>query len=203
MDCNEYVSAITGFKYHFYISAQVCKWIWAKELAAYTIGINIWLFTSFFIDGYSNAGNALAGKFLGANDNKNLNRLGWKLMFINLRIAIGLSIIYFVSYPFMSQIFNSDPEVQQIFNSFYWLVILAIPINSIAYSFDGVFKGLGEAKFLRNILLVGTFIIFIPVLLLMDYLKLDLFSIWIAFVAWMLWRAISLVVKFYKLVNDK
>ncbi|MDG2227882.1 MAG: MATE family efflux transporter [Flavobacteriales bacterium] len=174
-----------------------------KHLAAYTIGINIWLFTSFFIDGYSNAGNALAGKFLGANDNKNLNRLGWKLMFINLKIAIGLSIVYFASYPFMSQIFNSDPEVQQIFNSFYWLVILAIPINSIAYSFDGVFKGLGEAKFLRNILIVGTFIIFIPVLLLMNHLKLDLFSIWIAFVAWMLWRAISLVVKFSKLVNDK
>ena len=187
----------------FIISNRFANSYGNNSLAAYTIGLNIWLFTSFFIDGYSNAGNALAGKFLGANDNKNLNRLGWKLMFINLRIAIGLSIIYFVSYPFMSQIFNSDPEVQQIFNSFYWLVILAIPINSIAYSFDGVFKGLGEAKFLRNILLVGTFIIFIPVLLLMDYLKLDLFSIWIAFVAWMLWRAISLVVKFYKLVNDK
>ncbi len=187
----------------FILALRYASGYGAKELAAYTIGINIWLFTSFFIDGYSNAGNALAGKFLGAKDNKNLNRLGWKLMFINLRIAIGLSIIYFASYPFMSQIFNSDPEVQQIFNRFYWLVILATPINSIAYSFDGVFKGLGEAKFLRNILLVGTFIIFIPVLLLMDYLQLDLFSIWIAFVAWMLWRAMSLVVKFSKLVNDK
>lgn len=101
----------------------------------------------------------------------------------------------------MSQIFNSDPEVQQIFNSFYWLVILAIPINSIAYSFDGVFKGLGEAKFLRNMLIIGTFIIFIPVLLVMDYLQFDLFSIWIAFVAWMLWRAISLVAKFSKRVK--
>jgi len=173
-----------------------------KELAAYTIGINIWLFTSFFIDGYSNAGNALAGKFLGAEDNKNLNRLGWKLLFINLKIAIGLSIIYFASYPIMAGIFNSDPEVQNIFNGFYWLVILVIPINSIAYSFDGVFKGLGEAKFLRNILIIGTFLIFIPVLLLMDYLEFDLFSIWIAFVAWMLWRAISLVFKFSRLVNN-
>ena len=34
-----------------------------EELAAYTIGYNIWIFTSFFIDGYSNAGNALAGNF--------------------------------------------------------------------------------------------------------------------------------------------
>lgn len=174
-----------------------------KELAAYTIGINIWLFTSFFIDGYSNAGNAMAGKFLGEQDNQKLSWLGWKLMRINLRIAIGLGVIYFASYPFMAEVFNPDKEVQQIFNGFYWLVILAIPINSIAYSFDGVFKGLGEAKFLRNVLIIGTFGIFIPALLLTDYLGWELFSIWTAFVAWMLWRAISLVIKFSKMVNHQ
>ena len=102
----------------FILALRYASGYGAKELAAYTIGINIWLFTSFFIDGYSNAGNALAGKFLGANDNKNLNRLGWKLMFINLKIAIGLSIIYFVSYPFMSQIFNSDSRSSANFQSF-------------------------------------------------------------------------------------
>ena len=57
------------------------------ELAAYTIGYNIWIFSSFFIDGYSNAGNALAGKYLGANDKDTLRLLGRKLMRINLIIA--------------------------------------------------------------------------------------------------------------------
>ena len=172
-----------------------------KELAAYTIGINLWLFCSFFIDGYSNAGNAMAGKFLGENDNQKLKWLGWKLMRINLKIAVVLSLLFFASYPIMAKLFNPDAEVQQIFNGFYWLVILAIPINSIAYSFDGVFKGLGEAKFLRNILIIGTFIIFIPIIMFTDYLGLGLFSIWVAFITWMLWRALSLVVRFSKMVK--
>ena len=47
-----------------------------EELAAYTIGYNIWIFTSFFIDGYSNAGNALAGKFLGEKSSNKLQYLG-------------------------------------------------------------------------------------------------------------------------------
>jgi putative MATE family efflux protein len=54
------------------------------QLTAYTIGYNIWIFSSFFIDGFSNAGNALAGKYLGANDTTNLSLLGDKLLKINL-----------------------------------------------------------------------------------------------------------------------
>lgn len=172
-----------------------------NELAAYAIGINIWLFSSFFIDGYSNAGNAIAGKLLGEKDYEKLNWLGWKLMRINIKIAIGLSIFYMVCYPFMAYLFNEDPEVQRIFNGFFWIIILSQPINSIAFSFDGIFKGLGEAKFLRNVLLYGTFLIFIPILVFADSIGFDIYSIWMAFVAWMLWRAISLVLRFKKTIN--
>ena len=37
-----------------------------NELAAYGIGIQLWLFGAFFIDGYSSAGNILSGRLLGA-----------------------------------------------------------------------------------------------------------------------------------------
>ena len=37
-------------------------------IAAQSILMNIWLFFSFFIDGYANAGNAIGGKLLGAKD---------------------------------------------------------------------------------------------------------------------------------------
>ncbi len=48
-------------------------------IAAYSFGIQIWLFSSFFIDGYSNAGNAIAGKLLGKKDIVKLKLLGSKL----------------------------------------------------------------------------------------------------------------------------
>ncbi len=173
------------------------------QLTAYSIGINIWLFSSYFIDGYSNAGNAIAGKLLGKKDNQQLRWLGWKLMKINVRIAIALGIVYTLSYPVMGAFFNEDPEVQRVFNTFFWMVILSQPINSIAYSFDGIFKGLGEAAFLRNVLLIGTFLIFTPVVYIMDSVGLGIHSVWIAFMAWMLWRASSLVVRFNHLTKQK
>ena len=52
-------------------------------LSTYAVGINIWLFSSFFIDGYSNAGNAIAGKLLGQRDVANLAYLGNYLLKIN------------------------------------------------------------------------------------------------------------------------
>jgi len=62
--------------------------------------------------------------------------------------------------------------------------------------FDGIFKGLGEAKYLRNVLLVATFLGFTPALLLADHFGLKLYAIWIAFFVWMLIRSSALVIYF-------
>ena len=70
------------------------------------------------------------------------------------------------------------------------------PINAIAFMFDGIFKGLGEAKYLRNVLLVATFLGFTPTLLIADYFGLKLYAIWLGFLVWMLIRSSTLVIKF-------
>ncbi|MEP4002433.1 MAG: hypothetical protein ABJM12_18640, partial [Ekhidna sp.] len=76
------------------------------------------------------------------------------------------------------------------------IIILGLPINSVAFVLDGVFKGLGEMKYLRNTLLVATFLGFIPVLFLGKYLNWGLTGIWLAFTIWMLVRGGALVWKF-------
>ena len=167
-----------------------------EELAAYTIGYNIWIFTSFFIDGYSNAGNALAGKFLGENSSDKLQYLGKKLMWINIRISFLLMIIYTMSYAYVGNIFNSDETVLNHFNYTFWVIIIAQPFNSIAFTFDGIFKGMGRAKELRNTLIQATFLIFIPTLYLSNLINESLLSIWISLSLWMVYRGGSLLYKF-------
>ena len=167
-----------------------------EELAAYTIGYNIWIFTSFFIDGYSNAGNALAGKFLGENSSDKLQYLGKKLMWINIRISFLLMIIYTMSYAYVGNIFNSDETVLNHFNYTFWVIIIAQPFNSIAFTFDGIFKGMGRAKELRNTLIQAAFLIFIPTLYLSNLINESLLSIWISLSLWMVYRGGSLLYKF-------
>jgi putative MATE family efflux protein len=169
------------------------------QLAAYTIAYNIWIFSSFFIDGFSNAGNALAGKYLGANDKKTLKVLGYKLLKINIFISLILSIFYTISYPFIGELFNDDIIVLSYFNATFWLIIISQPFNSIAFTFDGIFKGLGKAVLLRNTLLIGTLFIFIPSLLILDYIGLGLSAIWVSMIAWMIFRGGVLLWKFSKL----
>ena len=173
------------------------------QLTAYTIGYNIWIFSSFFIDGFSNAGNALAGKYLGENDPKKLKILGQKLLKTNLLISFLLATVYLISYPIIGELFNNNNEVLFLFKSTFWIVIIAQPFNSIAFTFDGIFKGLGEALYLRNTLIIGSVFIFIPILVILDNLDYQLSAIWIAMTGWMVFRGGSLYWKFKKIVTNK
>jgi Na+-driven multidrug efflux pump len=59
-----------------------------------------------------------------------------------------------------------------------------------------MFKGLGEMKFLRNVLLFTSFGIFVPLVLLNDFLNGGLTGIWVAFGCWMVARGVALIWKF-------
>ncbi|TRO67439.1 MATE family efflux transporter [Christiangramia sabulilitoris] len=165
-------------------------------IAAQSILMNIWLFFSFFIDGYANAGNAIGGKLLGALDYKNLWELSKKISKYAVLIALILMAVCALFYEQIGLLFNKEASVLALFSSVFWIVLLMQPVNAIAFMFDGIFKGLGEAKYLRNVLLAATFLGFTPVLLISDYFGLQLYGIWIAFFVWMLIRSTTLVIYF-------
>ncbi|MGY5846052.1 MATE family efflux transporter [Salegentibacter sp. HM20] len=165
-------------------------------IAAQSILMNIWLFFSFFIDGYANAGNAIGGKLLGARDYKSLWELSKRISKYSILIALILMFLCGIFYNHIGLIFNKEAAVLALFSSVFWIVLLMQPVNAIAFMFDGIFKGLGEAKYLRNLLLVATFLGFTPTLLISDYLGLQLYGIWIAFFVWMLIRSSALVIQF-------
>lgn len=168
------------------------------HIAAHTIAMNIWLFSAFFIDGYANAGNALSGRLLGEGNPKTIWRLGEDLARISTLISLALAGLYGLGYFYTARIFTEDPEVVRLFNAIYWLVIVTQPINAIAFSFDGIFKGLGHTAFLRNLLFWGTLLVFLPALYLGDALGLQLHAVWLAFLLWMVVRAAAPVLRFRK-----
>jgi len=185
-----------ALNYAIYLANKFATGYGNEYIAAQTIAMNIWLFSSFFIDGYANAGNAISGKLLGAKEYGKLWGLGKDLSKYSMFVAFVLGGVYALFYYSIGRVFISDETVLNIFYSIFWMVIAMQPINALAFTFDGVFKGLGEAKYLRNVLLVATFIGFAPTIYLADYFGLKLHGIWIAFAIWMLIRSLSLIVKF-------
>jgi Na+-driven multidrug efflux pump len=167
-----------------------------EVIAAHTIAANIWLFSAFFIDGYGAAGNVLSGRLLGAKDYKSLWVLTRRICSYNLFVCLFLMLLATLLYSFLGRLFSNETGVLQAFYSVFFIVILMQPLNALAFTLDSIFKGLGEMAYLRNTLLISTFIGFVPVLFIGRYLGWGLKGIWVAFVVWMICRAFILVIKY-------
>ncbi|MDE3743208.1 MATE family efflux transporter [Maribacter polysaccharolyticus] len=167
-----------------------------KYIGAHTIAINLWLFSAFFIDGYAAAGNIMGGRLLGAKDYHGLWLLAKRIMVYGGLVSLALMLVGFVFYKPIGHIFSNETAVLQTFYSIFFIIILGLPMNTVAFVFDGVFKGLGEMKYLRNVLLAATFLGFVPMLFLSKYAHWGLYGIWIALTVWMVIRGGALVWKF-------
>ena len=165
-------------------------------IAAYTIAINLWFLGAFVIDGYASAGNILSGKLLGGKEYKTLIKLSNKLIKYGIILGLIMAVIGALVYIPIGKLFTQDPNVLSEFYDVFWIVLIMQPLCALAFIFDGIFKGLGKMKTLRNILLLSTFIIFIPILFLLDYLNLKLHAIFIAMTFWIIARGFPLIIKF-------
>ena len=172
-------------------------------IAAYTIAINLWFLVAFIIDGYSSAGTILSGKLYGEKSYGVLMKFGNDLTKIGIKIGVIMCIIGFIFYYPLGRIFNNDPVVLQEFYNVFWIVLAMLPLCSIAFIFDGLYKGLGWMKDLRNVLLFSTFIVFVPFVILFDHYQLGLHGIFYAFTLWILARSIPLIIKFRKTFNKR
>ena len=167
-------------------------------IAAYTIAINLWFLGAFIIDGYSSAGTILSGKFFGEKSYNKLIELSYKLSLIGIFLGISIFAIGMMFYSYSGIIFTKEQIVLVEFYNVFWIVLIMQPLCAIAFIFDGIFKGLGWMKKLRNVLLFSTFIVFIPTLLITDSYGYKLEGIFSAFTLWIIARGVPLIIKFYK-----
>lgn len=167
-------------------------------IAAYTIAINLWFLGAFLIDGYASAGNILSGKFFGAKDFKNLFELSNRLIKYGVIVGIVIGLIGTAFYYPIGNLFTNDEKVLTEFYKIFWIILAMQPLCALAFIFDGVFKGLGKMKYLRNVLLFSTLLVFIPVIFWTDALDYKLYGIFIAFTLWIIARGLPLIIKFRK-----
>lgn len=180
------------------LSTREAAGLGEEYAAAYTIAINIWLFTAFFLDGYGAAGNILGGKILGEKNYSTLWQLTKKVTRYNILVALILTIMGIVFYDYLGIVFNKDPKVLALFASMFFMVLICLPFSAIAFTLDAIFKGLGEMAYLRNVLLASTFLGFLPVLYLSNYMGWGLIGIWAALIVWVAWRGTALIIKYYR-----
>ena len=182
----------------YYLGNRYATGYGTSYIGAHSIAMQIWLFSAFFIDGYAAAGSVLVGRLNGERNWRELYHVSWQVVRMSVTIGAVLAVIYLIAYAHIGTLFTQDPVVLSLLGGVFWMVVITQPINAVAFAFDGIYKGLGNGKILRNVLLASTFIVFVPVAWGMDALGWKLHAVWAAFLAWMLLRGILLALHFEK-----
>ncbi len=182
----------------YYLGARYAAGYGLLQSAAHSIAMNIWLFSAFFIDGYAAAGSVLVGRFNGERNWAALYRVSWQVVRRSVLIGAILSAIYGIGYMWIGSLFTKATDTLVLFNAVFWLVIITQPINAVAFAFDGIYKGVGDGKSLRNVLIIATFGVFLPVAWALDAFGWELHAVWTAFLLWMFTRGFMLSLAFEK-----
>jgi len=181
-----------------YFAARFATGYGNAYIAAYTIAINLWFFAAFAVDGYASAGNILSGKLFGAKNYHLLLQLSNRLIKYALIVGVIMGGIGALLYRPIGYTFTNDTEVLVQFYDIFWIVLLMQPFCALAFVFDGIFKGLGKMKDLRDILLLATLFVFLPAIFIFDYYEWKLHGVFTAYTLWMIARGIPLIIKFRK-----
>ncbi|MBL7957637.1 MAG: MATE family efflux transporter [Flavobacteriales bacterium] len=182
----------------YYLGNRFATGYSTAHIGAHSIAMQLWLFSAFFIDGYAAAGSVLVGRLNGERNWRDLHRVSWQVVRMSVVIGAALAAIYGIGYTRIGPLFTSDARVLALLSGVLWMVIITQPINAVAFAFDGVYKGLGNGKILRNVLLASTFLVFVPVAWGTDALGWELTAVWSAFLAWMAVRGLLLALHFEK-----
>ncbi len=110
-------------------------------LAASSILMQLLMFFSYFTDGFAYAGEALAGRFIGARDGAMLRQsvryvFGWSMV-----LAVFFAVLYAVAGSPVIRLLTSDETVVQACRQFLPWLLLMPPLGCAAFTWDGIFLG--------------------------------------------------------------
>lgn len=115
-------------------------------LAANAILMQLFLFFSYFSDGFAYAGEALAGRYVGARDKNNFEIMMRELFKWGTGIALIFAAIYFFAGHAIIGLLT-DREIIVDTAGQYILWIVAVPVCGIAaFIYDGIFVGLTATR---------------------------------------------------------
>lgn len=157
-------------------------------LAVNTLLLQLFILFSYFMDGFAYAGEALIGRYTGAQNIELLRKSIRLLIIWGIYISIPFTIAYALFLTPILSLFTESSEVLSAALNFRWWVT-AVPIMSfLAFIYDGILVGATQSSTMRNAMFAATAVFFIT------YYSLETIAgnnaLWIAFLSYMLLRGV-------------
>ena len=179
---------------YFFITAQSAR-LGGLVLAANAILMNLQNLLSFGLDGLAHAAEALVGKAVGSANRVAIKRSVTLTLRWSLYAACAYSIAFFLAGPALIRLLTDLPDVRETTLKYLPWLILSPLVAVWSFLYDGVFVGATRAREMRDIMLLSTFLVFVPAWYALQFL--DNHGLWLAFMLFLASRGIGMHI-FYR-----
>jgi MATE family multidrug resistance protein len=170
-------------------------------LAVNTLLMHFFTFFSYIMDGFAYSGEALAGKYIGANNRPALQQMVRQLFIWGIGLALASTLIYGIGgETFLGLITNEQNVIASSSTYFYW--VLAIPLAGFAaFLYDGIFIGATATNLMLRAMAIASaafFGIYFGCKGLMGN-----HALWLAFITYLLLRGVMQGVYYHRVIQSK
>ena len=160
----------------------------AVVLSVNTVMLQLFLFFSYFMDGFAYAGEALGGRFFGARNDSAFHETVRRLFGWALIVTTAFTLLYIVASMDIVRLLTDEPQVRDVARDYIWWIWLVPAAGAAAFIWDGIFVGITATRGMLVSTIVATLSFGAVYLLTRDRLGND--GLWLAQVVYLAMRGI-------------
>ncbi|MFD7979769.1 MATE family efflux transporter [Streptomyces sp. NPDC059071] len=159
------------------IATAVAARLGDADVAAHQIILSLWSLMAFALDAIAIAGQAIIGRYLGADDADGARQVCHRMVQWGVVSGVGLGVLLVLTRPLFIPLFTGDQAVQDALLPALLVVALSQPVSGVVFVLDGVLMGAGDGPYLAWAMLL-TLAVFAPVALLVPVAGGGLTALW-------------------------
>lgn len=173
------------------IATAVAARLGDADIAAHQIILSLWSLLAFALDAIAIAGQAIIGRYLGAEDAEGAKAACRRMVQWGVATGVVLGLLVVLARPLLLPLFTSDSAVTDTALPALVIVALSQPVSGVVFVLDGVLMGAGDGPYLAWAMLI-TLMVFIPAALLVPTVGGGLTALWGAMTLMMTVRLLTL-----------
>ena len=118
----------------------------AVILSVNTVMMQLYLFFSYFMDGFAYAGEALGGKAYGAKNTTAFHETLRRLWMWTLIVTMAYTLLYIIGGQWIVGLLTDEPQVIETSRNYLYWAWLIPAAGCVAFIWDGVFIGLTATR---------------------------------------------------------
>ncbi|MGC8513349.1 MAG: MATE family efflux transporter [Acidimicrobiales bacterium] len=151
-----------GLQLSILAASAVAARMGTAQIAAHQIGYECWAFVSLLLDSFAIAAQSLVGAALGAGDPATARRIAWQVAGYGAAAGAFMGVVLAAGWSVIPDVFTAAAPVRRQVQLLWPFLAGMQPAAGVVFALDGVLIGAGDVRYMRDLTLVATLGVYLP-----------------------------------------